>query len=269
MAIPFLLMACRPVPPPVPVPLPSYLTNIKSPCEDLAIASFPKEFKTNKKTYFSCKPGVFALNYNPENNTAIWVIQSIKKEDLESKTGIPARTELDDKRLDPDVPEERSANLDDFIDNGYETAFFAGLQSYLHDDIKYSHAQYLTNAFPIHADRVDIWNKISELAIETAKITGEVKVISGTLYEEGKGIEWVGKSTSNSSTKEKIHVPSHVYKIIYSVNNNDYFAFVVPNKKIINNEPPALKTDWKTLEEMSGISFAPDLSDEIKRKIYK
>lgn len=256
-----LLSACGQVPPPVPVPLPAAVANAPSPCEPLAIAGFPRQDPPDPSTYFICKPGAFALNYKPRHLSPQWAVQSIKADTLDPAYGPPARTDKDDSRPDPDLPAARAAAPNDFHDTGYTRVFLASPHSYPFDDVKYSQAQYLSNAVTLHPDRVQAWEGLAQLALAAARQRGEVKVISGTIYEGGKGRGWVGVGKgSGKNAKGKIELPTHLFKVLVDASTGEYIAFVVPNSPLDPGAPAAMLVDWKRLEAMTGLVFAPDAS---------
>lgn len=246
------------VPPPVPVPLPSSISGQPSPCEPLALAGFPQQDPPSDRTYYVCKPGVFAANFDPHYRTPQWAVQKIVQADLDPNRGTPARRDKNDARPDPDLPEARASTLEDFHDTGYEMGYLVSPDSFPYDDVRYSRAQYLSNAFPLHPDRVKVWQSLADFALNSARSRGEIKVISGTVYENGKGRGMVGVPDSPSSDIGKVEVPTAVFKLIVDAKTGEYIAFLVPNEPLKGDAPPAVIVNWADLEKMTGLVLAPD-----------
>ena len=255
-----LLAGCDNTPPPVPVPMPAAVSNAGSPCEPLAVAGFPRQDPPDPSTYFVCKPGVFALNYSPKHRSAQWAIQSIKAPTLDPAFGPAARTDKDDSRPDPDLPGKRSAAPNDFQDTGYSRVFLVSPSSFPFDDVKFSQAQYLSNAVHLHPDRVQAWEGLTQLALSAARRRGEVRVISGTVYEGGVGRGWVGVPDGSSKERGKVEIPTYLFKVIVDPATGEYIAFVVPDAPLDPGAPALMVVDWQRLEAMTGLVFAPDAS---------
>lgn len=264
LAAAVILAGCG-VPPPVPVPLPSAISGQPSPCEPLSLAGFPRQDPPLDRTYYVCKPGVYAANFDPEHRTAQWSVQHILAQDSDPSSGPAARTDKNDARPDPDLPQARASALDDFIDTGYEIGYLVSPASFPYDDIRYSRSQYLSNAFPLHPDRKQAWVGLTEFALSAARHRGQVKVISGTIYPNGTGRGWVGVADSHSSgDKGKVHVPDSLFKVIVDPSNGEYIAFLVPNAPLGENQPPAMITTWAQIEQKTGLVLAPDSPQEWK-----
>ena len=265
-----MLGGCDNTPPPVPVPLPTAITTLPSPCESMGVSGFPRQNPPDPKTYFICKPGVFALNYVPARQTPQWAVQEIKSETLNPEFGPPARMDKDDFRMDPDLPASRSAGLDDFKDTGYSRVFLVSPDTYPFDDVKYSQSQYVSNAVPLYPDRVQAWKGIDQLALTAAKKRGAIKVIAGTIYEQGVGRGWVGsgkgQGSSKANQKGKIEVPGYLFKILVDPKTGEYIAFVVPNTPVEPGVPPLLLTNWTQLEKMTGLLLSPDAPPAFKQQ---
>lgn len=261
-----LLLAGCSVPPPVPVPLPSAISGQPSPCEPLSLAGFPRQDPPSEKTYYICKPGVFAVNFNPDHRTPQWAVQHIQAQDSDPSSGPAARVDKNDTRPDPDLPESRASALDDFIDTGYELAYLVSPNSFPYDDIRYSRSQYLSNAFPIHPDKKQTWLGLTDFALTAARQRGQVKVISGTIYPNGVGRGWVGVAdTSSSGDKGKVQVPESLFKVIVDPETGEYIAFLVSNGPTVENKPPAVITTWEEIERATGLVLAPDSPQSWRR----
>lgn len=246
------------VPDPVPVPLPSRVSGIPSPCESLSLAAFPQQDPPSKRTYYVCKPGVYAANYDPVRKTSQWSVQRVLASDSDPASGPAARTDKNDARPDPDIHDSLTAQIDDYQDNGYAIGYLTAPSSFPYDDIRYSKAQYLTNAFPLHPDLVQTWDSLNNLVLDLARQRGEVKVISGTIYKDGKGRGWVGVGDNETGNEGKVEVPTSIYKVIVDPKTGEYIAFVVSNEPITPGVSPVAIATWKDIEQLTDLVLAPD-----------
>jgi DNA/RNA endonuclease G (NUC1) len=230
------------------------------------VAGFPRQDPPDASTYFICKPGVFAVNYFPAHRTPQWAVQHLRAVDLEASAGPAARTDKDDARVDPELPVRRSAAMNDFKDTGYVRAFLASPSSYPFNDVAYSRAQYLSNAIPVHPDRIRAWEGLSALALTAARQRGSLHVISGTIYEDGPGNGFIGVADGSTGDKGKIKVPSFLFKVLIDSKTGEYIAFLMPDGPLAAGEPAVTITTWERIESLSGLVLTPDASAAFLRQ---
>lgn len=252
------LTGCKPDVQPVKVPLAAPdNSEYKAPCQDKIFAGFPSLEVKTKDTFFICREG-YALNFNPETKNAEWVVYKLTAENLNKKDNFK---DFDDSRPDPLISKKQRTELNDYKGNGYVKAKYAPEEHFKYDDVLYSHTHYLSNATVIHPSRVEQYNLVNEKIKELAINYGEVFIISGPVYEGGGALGWVGIGDKNThkSTKGKIKVPTHFYKIIEVPSIKNSFAILIPNTPI-EKGGNIQNVSVSQVENMTKIRFSPDLS---------
>lgn len=252
-----VLIGCKPEKPLVPVPLTKAITGTPAPCEDLAYGGFPRSVEKTENTSFVCRQG-YVLNYNAERNTSEWVVERVG-----SKDPLNPPPSSDESRFDPDLPPSKRSHADDYIGIGYVKRFFAPPQDFLHDDIQYSHAHYLSNAYPAHPDQVAFMDQLEEWIRQQGRAKGDLMVISGPVYEAGSGLGWVGVPNNENAGGEyamagKVQVPSHVYKILIDPKTHQSLVLLIPNGPV-SGSVSQFVVPWEVLEKKTGLVFVPDL----------
>lgn len=253
------LASCKPEDPPIPVPVVS--TPSSASCQDFVFAGFPREEQLSDHTFFMCKQG-YALNFNPTNKTSLWVAEKLESENINSP---PNHEDIQDFRPEQLIPARLHSKNSDYIGTGYDRGQFAPSENFLYNDIRYSHSFYLTNVFPLHFERIELWNDINETIRQIAS-QRDLFVISGPVYLNGVGNGWIGQSSSSgrNSRRGMVHVPSHVYKVLIDPNTNQSIALVMENGTASN---PLTTISVLELEEITGIRFLPDLPTAKSREI--
>lgn len=255
-----LLSACKGDIPPQKVPL-SMPEGSKTlaPCQTLAYGGFPTRSPVKQGTFFVCRPG-YALNWDPERKTAEWVVEHIYSEKLAQKDAFNA---VDDSRPDPELAKKAQTQNNDYVGNGYEKIQLAPNGDFKFDDVMYSHTFYLSNAAPMNPSRVSKWKMLEDVVRQTAK-SADVYVVTGTVYENGYGLGWVGVpdkagASGKNATNGKIQVPTHYYKVVLIPSQHRAVAFIQPNTPV-ENGGDLIPISLPALEKMAQIRFAPDFS---------
>ena len=268
LLVPFVLLlaSCKAdiQPRPIPISAPEGAA-VLAPCQTLAYGGFPRRSPEKKGTFFVCRDG-YALNYDPERKTAEWAVEHLTAENLSKKDMF---SPVDDSRVDPQLAVKAQSQKNDYVGIGYVKEMLVPTDNYKYNDVLYSHTFYLSNAIVMNPSRVDDWKRLEEYMRSLAKQYGEVFVISGTLYEKGFGLGWVGiadkeRASGKNATVGKIQVPTHYYKVILIPSQRRAQAFILPNTSADKGgkvEPISLGD----LERAAQIRFSPDFS-ETQRK---
>lgn len=268
LLVPFVLLlaSCKAdiQPRPIPISAPEGAA-VLAPCQPLAYGGFPRRSPEKKGTFFVCRDG-YALNYDPERKTAEWAVEHLTAENLNKKDMFSA---VDDSRVDPQLAVKAQSQKNDYVGVGYVKEMLVPTDNYKYNDVLYSHTFYLSNAIVMNPSRVDDWKKMEDYMRSLAKQNGEIFVISGTLYEKGFGLGWVGiankeRASGKNATVGKIQVPTHYYKVALIPSQRTAQAFLLPNTSA-DKGGTVQPIPLADLEQAAQIRFAPDFS-ETQRK---
>lgn len=235
--------------------------KVLAPCQQLAYGGFPRRSPEKKGTFFVCRDG-YALNFDPTRKTAEWAVERLRADDLKKPD---AFSSIDDSRVDPVLSVKAQSQNNDYVGVGYVKERLVPTDNYKYNDVLYSHTFYLSNAIVMNPSRVDDWKKLEEHVRSLAKQNGEIFVVSGTLYEKGFGLGWVGiadkeRGSGKSSTEGKIQVPTHYYKVVMVPSRRSAQAFLLPNDSA-EKGGPLQSVPLHDLEKAAQIRFAPDFSE--------
>lgn len=256
-----LLAACKGdiQPRPIPISAPEG-AQVLAPCQSLAYGGFPRRSSEKKGTFFVCRDG-YALNFDPERKTAEWAVEHVQAKNLAQPN---AFSPIDDSRADPQLAVKAQSQNNDYVGVGYVKELLVPSDNYKFNDVLYSHTFYLSNAIVMNPSRVADWKKLEEYVRSSAVKNGEVFVISGSVYDKGFGLGWVGiadkeRASGKNATAGKIQVPTHYYKVILIPSQRSAQAFLLPNTSAEKGGALTM-ISMAELENMAQIRFSPDFS---------
>lgn len=256
-----ILSACKGdiQPRPIPISAPEG-SQVLAPCQSLTYGGFPRHSPEKKGTFFVCRDG-YALNFDPQRKTAEWAVERLQGKSLSQPD---AFSSIDDSRVDPQLAVKAQSQNNDYVGVGYIKERLIPSENYKYNDVLYSHTFYLSNAIVMNPSRVDDWKKLEEHVRSLAKQNEEVFVITGSVYDKGFGLGWVGisdkeRASGKTATVGKIQVPTHYYKVVLIPSKRTAQAFLLPNTSAEKGEPIKVIAPQQ-LEQMAQIRFAPDFS---------
>lgn len=200
-----------------------------------------------------CRLG-YLLEHNNNHKVPDWVMERLTPERLQD-----VAKRKDNFRADPDLPEGKRSELDDYNGSGFDRGHMAPAA-----DMKFS-AEAMNESFLLSnmAPQVGIgfnrhiWADLEADVREWAERRKDLVVITGPVY----GTKTIGAN--------KVAVPTHFFKIAYEPSRNRAIAFLLPNKKIKGNDLKPYLTSVDEIEELTGFDFFPDVSNARQRRVEK
>jgi len=178
---------------------------------DSNIPTLTLPYKTKELCFKS-----FAIFYSIDSKTPIYGIERLNKEILSTKKN---RSNNFHEELNLEFSER--SELSDYIHSGYDRGHIipAGNQD---DEISMKESFSLANMIPqAPQNNRKIWSKIeSDTRKYVKRATGNVYVFTGPYYENHNTV--IGKN--------KVWVPTHIWKLVYDANTKKSWVFWVENK---------------------------------------
>lgn len=197
---------------------------------------------------YLCRIG-YAVNYNYKTKVSYYAVEHIKAEMLVKNV-----SRKDDFREDPSIPVEVRATLKDYVGSGLDRGHMAPAADLTFSAEAMSESFFLTNMMPqAPGNNRGIWKYLEEMTRYWAQTHGEVYVITGTYFGQG-----------SSLMGNKVHVPSHVYKIIIDPKRGQAIAFMFPNVKLDPKTIEQYIVAVSDIEAYTGINFSPNIPANLK-----
>ena len=193
----------------------------------------------------------YAVHYRYDTKTAEYVVEHLDKADI---TG-PAKRK-DDFRPDPLVEDTKEAQLDDYKGVPYDRGHLVPAADNRADDKQMSESFFLTNMVPQDpGHNRGIW-RILEVGVRNTAVNNDIYVVSGTIYHPG--YPTIGKN--------KVGIPSELWKVIYNASTGESIGFLFPNTKLSTKDLPKYAVSVSDIEKATGLTFFPELPDAVKDK---
>jgi endonuclease G len=202
-----------------------------------------------------CRKG-YLLSHSSENKTPYWVIEHLTAE----KANANAVQRYNKFQPDPDIEKGRHAELSDYKGSGYDRGHMAPSADMKWDEQAMIECFYLSNMVPQVGKGMNqgIWKELEEKVRKWAIARGELFIFTGPVYDGGVK-ETIGKN--------KVAVPSHLYKIVYDPKEKEAIAFFMPNEPIKTSEMPLYMVTIRDLEEKTGLDFLSALDKQMQDSI--
>jgi len=196
-----------------------------------------------------CRKG-HLLAHDPEKKTPIWVIEHLTKEKAEGT--LPRYNKF---QADPDLEKGKRAELSDYIKSGYDKGHMAPSADMRWDQQAMVECFYLSNMVPQVGKGMNqgIWKILEENVRTWAIVRGDLYIFTGPIYD-GEVQKTVGKN--------KVAVPTHLYKIIYDPNKKEAIAFIMPNKELNTKDMPNYIVAIRDVEGKTGLDFLSSLDKD-------
>lgn len=121
----------------------------------------------------------------------------------------------------------------------------------------------LSNAVPQQGVGMNqgIWKDLEEKVRRWALERGELYVYTGPVYI-------ISRKRLRSIGKNRVAVPTHVYKIVYDPNRDEAITFLMPNIKLKSSDMPHFIVTIRTLEKETGLNFLSDI-EQIRQEMIE
>lgn len=202
-----------------------------------------------------CRTG-HLLAHHPEYKTPIWVIERLTKEKATRKV-VPRYNRF---RADPDIKKGERAELSDYRGSGYDRGHMAPSANMRWDKQAMIECFYLSNMVPQVGKEMNqgIWKDLEERSRTWAIERGEIFIFTGPIYDDG---------VSKTLGKNRVTVPSRLYKIVYDPGRQEAIAFIMPNEALKTEDLPLYIVTMREVEEKTGLDFLSSLEKELQDSI--
>jgi endonuclease G len=197
----------------------------------------------NNPTYLCRK--LYVLEHSPVRKTAFWVAEHIYGKDLNKSS-----PRINAFKADPDLPKKEAATPSDYKKSGYDQGHMAAVGNMHQDPEAMLESFYLSNMVPQHPENNrNGWNHLESYIREMAQARGDLYTITGPIYKCDP-CETIGKN--------RVQVPTHLYKIIVDPRQNVALSFIVPNIPFSIQDAPKYITTLSEIEQVTNIRFFPN-----------
>jgi endonuclease G len=213
------------------------LANCSFACSEL-----PSELVPKTSLVFSdlCR-SEFEIGYSNERRSPIWVGAALTANEIKA-----VEIRKNRFRADPNLKKSEKAQLSDYSKSGFERGhmFSAGDAS---TDIGMIESFYLSNMVPQSPNgNKGIWKELESKVRDYAIKKQMIYVFTGPIYS---GI-------SKTIGKNKIPVPTELFKVIYDAKTNESLTLILPNRNAPDLNP--FISNLQTLKDKTGIEFLID-----------
>lgn len=197
-----------------------------------------------------CHKG-YLLAHDPARKTPIWIIEHLAKEKV---MGTLARK--DAFKPDPDLAKGRRAELNDYKGSPYDRGHMAPAADMKWDAQAMAECFYLSNMVPQVGKGMNrgIWRILEDKVRDWAISRGEIYIYTGPVYDVKEELKVIGKN--------KVAVPSALFKIVFSPGDQKAIAFIMPNRSLNTKDIPKYIVSVREVEKETGLDFFDALSKE-------
>ncbi len=193
----------------------------------------------------------YSLSYNEQAEQAEWVYYELT---VPMVSGSQSRT--DDFREDKKVS-TGSAQLIDYKGSGYDRGHLCPAGSMTHNPTAMSESFYLSNMSPqAPSFNRGRWKQLEETVRKWVVSDSLLYVVSGPVLTDN--MEVIGVN--------KVAVPLHYYKVIYSPTKGEMIAFLMPNENVKEPVSSCAVTVDK-IEKITNIDFFYALPDSLEQQL--
>ena len=217
-------------------------------CAELLPFGFPT-IATQERVTQLCRK-MYAVAHSPSRHTAYWSAEHL----IGSQQNVD-NPRINDFKADPNLPANEAAKPSDYKNTGYDQGHMAAVGNMHIDAAAMLESFYLSNMVPqVPANNRDGWNHLEYFVRGSAMRYQDVYVITGPVYQCNP-CKTIGIT--------KVAVPTHLYKIVYNPHTRIAISFLVPNIPFTEKEIPQYVSDIKTIQNLTGITFFPQLKAPI------
>lgn len=197
-----------------------------------------------------CHKG-FLLAHDPERKTPIWVIEHLTKEKAMGTLG-----RKDAFKPDPGLAKGQRAELSDYKGSPYDRGHMAPAADMKWDSQAMAECFYLSNMVPQVGKGMNqgIWRILEDKVRDWAISRGEIYIYTGPIYDGKEELKVIGKN--------KVAVPSALFKVVFSPGDQKSIAFIMPNRSLNTKDMPKYIVSVREVENETGLDFFDVLSKE-------
>jgi endonuclease G len=197
-----------------------------------------------------CRKG-FLLSHDSNFKTPLWVIEHLTEE--KARGSLPRYNKF---QADPDLKKGERAEHSDYRKSGYDKGHMAPSANMRWDQQAMIECFFLSNIVPQVGKGMNqgIWKELEEKVRSWALQRGELFIFTGPVY----------KGDNKTIGKNKVAVPTHLYKIIYDPNKVDAIAFVMPNQQLNTSDLPFYIVTVREVEKMTGLNFLSNVDAQVQ-----
>lgn len=197
-----------------------------------------------------CKKG-HLLAHDPEKKTPVWVIEHLTKEKAE---GLVLRS--NNFKPDPALEKGKRAELSDYSGSEYDRGHMAPAADMRWHRQAMAECFFLSNMVPQDKGmNRGIWKSLEENIRDWAIDRNEVYILTGPIGVKGK----IGKN--------KVAVPTHLYKIVYDPHKTQAIAFIMANEKLNIWDMRKYIVTIREIEKKTGLDFLSSLDRDEQERI--
>lgn len=202
-----------------------------------------------------CRTG-YLLAHSPEHKNPLWVIERLTRERATSKV-VPR---YDKFQADPGLAKGKRSELSDYRGSGYDRGHMAPSADMRWDRNAMIECFYLSNMVPQVGEGMNrgIWKDLEEYVRNWAIDRGEIFVFTGPVYYGG---------VTKTIGKNRVAVPSHLYKIVYDPARKEAVAFTMPNQALNPSDMPSYIVTIREIEAWTGLDFLTALDAETQNAV--
>ena len=249
-------------------------------CAKLSPWGFPQPSsgETSTVKQFICHDD-FAAMYNSSSGVSEWIVEKITPEKINSDYPYIEENFRPDPALHDD--DEISPSEYDFGNTkNWQKGMMTGVGDYKYARKSQSQSYYMTNVAPMNEYLYDnVYGVLNKNIRNWARSYGDLYVITGAIYYGGKPLDYVGNHSAaalvvsgnnariGETSKARIAVPTHYFKVIFSPKLKQAMAFIIPNQPFTVNALGSYKTSVKNIELISGYNFFPQFPQSFANTI--
>lgn len=195
-----------------------------------------------------CRMG-YLLAHDSDHKTPFWVAEHLTYE----KASV-IKDRKGTFKADPLLPRGQRAEPADYQNSGYDQGHMAASANMAWSDQAMKESFFLSNAVPQQGVGMNqgIWKDLEKKVRGWAIDRGELYIYTGPAYiSSPQRLRTIGRN--------RVGVPTHVYKIVYDPNRFEAIAFLMPNIRLKSSDMPHFIVSIRTIEKETGLDFLSDL----------
>lgn len=197
----------------------------------------------------------YTLSYSETHEQAEWVAYELKKEYLSSRNLKRPYFNQDAKVV------TKSADWRNYKNSGYDRGHLVPAGDMKFSEDAFTDTFFTSNISPQLATfNNGVWNRLEQKVRYWAEKYDDIYVMSGGVLE----------SELRTIGDERVTVPNYFYKVLLDIDDSNrkvkMIAFLVPHEA--SNQPLyEFVVSVDELEQLTGIDFFPNLSDEVETEL--
>lgn len=220
-------------------------------CQEYAKLGVPTQNGT-----LLCRTG-YLLDHDPIRKTPYWVAEHLTREKASTKLKRQGSF-----KADPGLKKGLRAETADYKRSGYDQGHMAPSADMTWSLTAMKESFYLSNMAPQQGVGMNrgIWKVLEENVRNWAIDRGDLYIYTGPAYI-------ISEEHMRKIGKNKVAVPTHVYKIIYDSNQQEAIAFLMPNIKLNTKDMQQFIVSIRTIENETGLDFMSELEPSLQQSI--